>query len=220
MPPPYDRIRPIDRVYEASDLTMVINERIEELNRVLAEIALNESRTRGDDGFTPTFNANVNMTRKRITNASRSEHGLDVVIRQELIDLGLYSESGEIEFNKPVYFANEVRSRTNPGGGNSLITEETVRQIVAELLDEALAVAFDGDFLTTRYIGFNGVTPGNPMMGRDEQGRAVFVKADNEQMAVHDVGTRDLLGLVLKELQTITQELQRINEHGNNRWSD
>lgn len=203
MPPTYDRIRPIDRVTQVADLVHIINERLEEINRVLAEIALSESRTRGDDGLTPTFNANIDLSRKRVTNVAKSEHPNDVVTRQELIELGLYSSDGRINFTRPVLFSSEARFGDNPGGGNSLITEETVIEIVTALLEEALAVAVDGKFLDKRFLGYNGTDKGNPLMGRDEQGRAVFIKSDNEQISVHDAGVRGLLEMILRELQRI-----------------
>lgn len=214
MPPPYARIsRLADMPTTLEDLATMINQRLEDINEVLTNIAVADSQVRGNDGYTPTFNAAVNMSRKNINNVARSREPRDAVTRVELEELGIFSNDGRISFTGDVEFQKSARTTAPSGGGNAFITEERVREIIDTVISEALSVAFDGTHLSVRTLGINGRDLGNPVMGRDETGRAEFVGSHNKHLLVHDSSVTTLLTLIL-------HELRRLNGDRNNWQSD
>lgn len=203
MPPSYNRIPPIERVpADMTEAVDFINQRIDEINAVLSEIAVAESVTRGQDGFQPAFSNDIDMGRKRVTNAERSKRPRDVVTRVELEELGLFTSEGVVVFGGEVVFAGGVSS-TGGSGGNTLVTEYSVEALVDAALEGALPVAVPGEFLDQRTLGVNGTDQGTPMMGRDERSRADFVHVRNGQMVVNSPAINTLLLLILQELRRL-----------------
>lgn len=204
MPPPYGRITRIDPATAETDLAAFIeqiNERIDALNNVLAEIALAEARTRGEEGLVPGFGASITLNGNRITDVDRSRDPNDVVTRIELEERGIFTTTGDISFHGPVNFEAGVTTTGPVGGGTgSLITEGAVDDIVNSALEGAFPLAEAGEFLQEASGGENG-DDGTPIMGRDGEGNAAFIGTINKQMLVHSPAIIVLLRLILQELK-------------------
>lgn len=214
MPPSYARITAFDSAPGTlEELVAGLNRRIEDLNNVFRQLAVADSEMRGNDGFQPTYNNDLNLARHRVGNVERSREPRDVVTRIELEELGLLTPDGKIAFNRDVVFNSAPVLEGPPGGGNALITEARVLELIAQALEEALAVAVDGDRLSLRTLGINGVDPGNPVMGRDGTGRAEFIQSFDHQLSVHDSHVTTLLTLILEAVRELINVTSNRRDH-------
>lgn len=208
----YDRLTPIDKFELArvgpDGLVDLINDRLNEVNRVLAEIAVAEAKTRGTDGFTPTFITHVDVTNNRITNVAPSKLPNDVVTRQELMDLGLIGNpNGSISFNKPVEFKSGASS-TGSSGENSVVTLDQVSNLINIILGNEVATSVSGSRISTEdAAGANGSTQGTLAMGRSGDGKADFVQLRNGELVVSDPDVRTLLLMLIEEVRGLKNAL-------------
>lgn len=205
MPPSYNRIPPIERIPEnIEDVIESVNARIDEINQVLAEIAVADSSLRGQDNFEPAFFNRVNMRRNRITNAERSRDPRDVVTRIELEEIGILGDTAGVSFTGPVNFeVTPTSSGAASGGSNSLSPTFEINANINAAVEAASAVARSGEFVDERELGVNGTTQGTLLMGVDGQGRAAFGRLFNGAQMVSDPCANALLVLILQELRKL-----------------
>lgn len=204
----YDRIPLIDPGAAGSPEGVIelVNARIQLINEVLAEISTAEAETRGDDGRTPAFRANVDMGRNRVTNATRSRDSADCVIREELEEIGLLGNPDGISFSVPVEFAGGVSSSGPSGGGSDLTTIEEVINAITQAAG-TLPLASDGELVNDRGYGTLGTTQGTLLMFVGGDGRAQFVRGENGRALFELNDTNGLLYQILEQLRTIGERL-------------
>ena len=200
MPPRYARIPPIEITSDTADVQPVIdavNDRIAEINRVLTELEVAESVTRGEDGTSPVIGANLDMDGNRIINLRRSASPTDAVTRQELQDIGILGNpGGEVTFSVPVGFSSGIINLGPLGGGSGqLLTTDDVQTLIEQALGAAVATSRDGELVTIEdKVGVNGRTEGTLAMARDGiTGKARHLQAENGRLVVIDVGSTQLL---------------------------
>lgn len=211
MPPSYNRIPPIERIpTDMTDAVATINARIDEINQVLAEIALADSSLRGTDSFQPTLFNNIDMQRNRVRNVERSKDPRDVVTRVELEEIGILGNPEGVSFTGAVNFEITPTSSGAVGGGsNSLGTSGEITDTINDILEGELVVSVSGEIVDERELSVNGTTRGTLAMGIDGQNRAAFVRLVNGAQKVVDPCTNALLTLILQELRRLNDATDR-----------
>lgn len=206
MPPSYNRIPPIEWIPgDIEAMVTVVNDRIDQINQVLSEVAVAESISRSQDGFTAPFSGNINMQRNRVQNGERSKDSRDHVIRLELEEVGIFSSDGRINFQRPVNFTSGA---TSPGGvgANNLITQVETEDIVNGAVEGAVATSVDGEVVVSEDIeGNDGTTRGTLSMARSDEGKAQFLQLTGTDLRVQD---NELL-CAIYELREEIRELRR-----------
>ena len=203
----YDRIPALEVVGEvtAQVLLDLLNPIIGEINAVLAELGTAEAETRGDDGRTPQFRADIDMNRKRITNAERSRDPYDVVVRQELMDIGLIGDPRGATLNNVTLGTNVTVSGAG-GGSAQIATSDDVAEAVVQATG-AIPVAVEGQRIVGRDYGTQGTTEGTLLLIRNGDNRAEFVRGDNGRILLESEGTNELLAQVLEQLVILNRRL-------------
>ena len=199
----YDRLPAIQVVGEvtAQSLLEALNPILAEINSVLSELSTAEAETRGDDGRTPQFRANIDMDGNRITNASRSRDPEDGVIRQELMDLGLLGDPTGISLNN-VTLGPNVSVPGVGGGSNEIANASGVAEAIAAL-EGTIPVAVEGQEIDGRDFGRVGTTQGTILMARGNDGRVQILQSDNGRLLFDNELIADLLLRILMELRRI-----------------
>lgn len=205
MPPRYNRIPELDQApNDLTDLVVQLNSIVRQVNEVFGELGVSDSQLRGNDGFTPTFNADVDLNRFRLRNISRSQDGGDAVTRRELEEIGILGNPDGINFNGAVTFnSNIFAAGSQGGGGNELATNEDVETLVTSALEGLVPVAVEGQILDDATPFALGEDEGQPMMARNERGRARFAQMRGEDILMHDSKVCTLLVLILQELRSL-----------------
>lgn len=205
MPPRYDRIAAISPYpNDLAELTDAINRLVQQINDVFTEMAVADSQYRGRDGYRPTFENRINAGGFRISNAVRSRNPDDVVIREELEEIGLLGNPDGISISKPVNFTGGVTSTPSQGGGGSdLATITDVIDQVTALIEESVALAVSGQRVFGRDYGRTGTTQGQLGMAQGGDGRADFLQQRNGNLLVEQPNVCDLLTEILRELRRI-----------------
>ena len=208
MPPRYARIPPIEaEVRDPEQLKMLVNDRIAEINRVLTELEIAESETRGEDGASPMISADLDMDGNNIINLRRSSSPTDAVTRQELQDIGLIGNpGGEVTFNVPVGFSSGIINLGALGGGSGgLVTADDVQTLIEQALGATVATSRDGEIVTTEDpAGVNGRTEGTLAMARDgKTGKARHLQAEDGRLVVIDIGSTRLLSELVEIMKDI-----------------
>ena len=211
----YDRIPRIESVEVSGDpIAMVdaINDTISEINRVFQEIGVAQSATRGQDGFSPAFDSNIDMKNNRVTRAARSKEPGDAVTRLELEELGLFQNGSGINFSGPVNFSGSVTTDGSTGGGTGgLPSIGEIVDIVEGIVGAEVPANVSGDPVTEFEDMDRGSTRGTVIMGVDGDGRAAFPRVFNRRWAVSDMVVASLLTAVLQELQELNRKMDNAN---------
>lgn len=206
----YDRIPQIEistlsAQFSPRELVDVLNQRIQLMNEVLAEISTAEAETRGDDGRTPSFRANVDMGRNRVTNAQRSRDPFDAVVREELMEIGLLGNPDGIAFSVPVNFGSGVSSSgPTSGGTGELTTSEQVTDAITQVTG-VVPVARAGQLVDDGDYGTQGTTDGTLLMIVGRDGRAQFVRGDNGRAVFEIDHVAEILGEILDQLKLMNE---------------
>jgi hypothetical protein len=163
---------------DVSELVRTVNERIEEINRVFAELeAVAE---------TPATDVSSFIT-------------LD-----DLTALGLSFSDGTVVISAPVVIEDTVtyEGPTTPVGGE-LASADAVQGLVDSAIGDAVALTTDGEIVTIENAsGDDGDTEGTLIMGRElRTGKARFLHMVNGQLVVNDPDIKTLLELILQELK-------------------
>ena len=204
VPPNYNRIPEIGQVPEdLNGLVLFLNDLIRQLNEVLRELGVSDSEFRGNDGFTPSFNNDVDLNEFRLRNISRSQRAGDAVTRRELEEIGILGSAFGVVFNRPVTFnSNLFAEGPQGGGGGELATNADVTTQIDNALEGLIPVAVEGQFLDAA-TPFAVGDDGQPVMARNERGGARFIQMRGEDVLTHDNQVCALLVLILQELRSI-----------------
>lgn len=201
--PQYDRVPFLDEVATLPTLIDEVNARLDEINRVFADLTLAEAKATGQDGFQPEIFNNMDLMQNRVTNLARSKDPGDAVSRVELEELGLFTNDGQVSFTNPVNFSEGATVSGGAPGSSSLTS---VTQVVAatEAATEGLvATNVSGDSVSVRDDGVNGVTEGTLAMARNGHGRADFLTLQNGQLITTSPDIMTMLSLIYEELRKL-----------------
>jgi hypothetical protein len=207
------RLSRIPTIFETpqdlSNAAQLVNERIEEINRVLAEVEKELTEMKGDDDNEPSFNADIDMNRKRVTNVERSKDPRDVVTRIELLEIGILgSPTGEIRLSRPTVFESGASVEGSGVGANSVATTDSVLDTITTTLGAEVASSVDGEQVSLeRATGVNGITSGTLLMGVDGGGKARMLRVTDAGLRFYDPNSTALLTLILDTLQKIEVKL-------------
>lgn len=209
MPPQYNRIPEITQVPEdLSQFMEAVNTAIRALNEVMQELNTADSQFRGRDGYTPTFEADVDMGDLRLKNIARSKDGGDAVTRRELEEIGILGNAAGVVFSSPVTFASGASSAPSSGGGDELTTGEDVIDAVNAIVEGALPVTQAGESVSIQGYGQTGNTQGTLSMGRNGFGRAEFISVREGAILVSSSAQEALLYIIAQHLERIDNGLQ------------
>lgn len=91
-----------------------LNDMVIKLNETLEHFSLLESELRGEDSYSPSFNAAVNLNSNRLRNVARSQEGTDAINRDEAKQLinEFFSQFSENNIRK-------ILSLTDSSGGTA-----------------------------------------------------------------------------------------------------
>lgn len=204
MPPQYNRIPEIVQVPEdTASFVEVVNTTIRQINEVFAELNLSDSEFRGNDGFIPTYNNNVNLQENRLRNIARSQESGDAVTRRELEEIGLLGNPDGVVFNQSVTFGAGASSIPSAGGGSEIPSIGDVIQLIEDIVAGAIPVAFAGQTVTVQEYGLLGTTEGTLILGRNGNGKAEFAEIRNGRVQVDATDIVPLLELIYNELEKL-----------------
>lgn len=204
MPPRYSRVPEITQApRDLPELQARMNTAIRVVNEVLEEIALADSQLRGRDGFTPQFEADVDLGGQRLRNISRSQRGGDAVTRRELEEIGILGNPNGVVFNRSVTFAAGATSNVSALGGGEIPTTDGILELVNTVVAGAIPVAVAGDSVTTQSYGRLGTTQGSLILGRNGSGRAEFAEIRNGHVLIASDQIVGLLTLILEQLERL-----------------
>lgn len=192
-----------------NDIGMVvesINYRIDEINRVLQELELDQAKQKGDDSNVPKLNNNLDLQNFKLLNVARSRNPQDVVTRRELEEIGILgsrSNSIELTGDLTVNGTVTVNGPQGAGGDFTVITQAQVEALISAALGTEVATTRDGSFWSREAASGVDGDSGTVAMGVDGQGKARPLELRDGELPIQDMEVRTLLALILEQLEKL-----------------